>query len=113
MKETMKKKGVLLINLGTPKSPKVKDVGVYLFEFLNDYRVIDIPWILRKILVNFIIVPFRSFRSSKEYKKLWTEKGSPLAFHSQELLKKVGASKVLISLTHLSTVASAVVILVS
>lgn len=89
MKETMKKKGVLLINLGTPKSPKVKDVGVYLFEFLNDYRVIDIPWILRKILVNFIIVPFRSFRSSKEYKKLWTEKGSPLAFHSKELLEKV------------------------
>ena len=89
MKETMKKKGVLLINLGTPKSPGVKDVGVYLFEFLNDYRVIDIPWILRKILVNFIIVPFRSFSSSKEYKKLWTEKGSPLAFHSKELLEKV------------------------
>lgn len=89
MKKTVKKKGVLLINLGTPRSPMVKDVGVYLFEFLNDYRVIDIPWILRKILVNFIIVPFRSFSSSKEYKKLWTEKGSPLAYHSEELLKKV------------------------
>ena len=31
----------------------------------------------------------------------------------QEMLEKVGASKVLVSLTHLSTVASAVVILVS
>jgi ferrochelatase len=40
----MKKKGVLLINLGTPKSPSVKDVGIYLFEILNDPRVIDIPW---------------------------------------------------------------------
>lgn len=85
----MKKKGVLLLNLGTPKSPRVKDVGVYLFEFLNDARVIDIPWLLRKLLVNFIIVPFRSFRSAKEYQKLWTEKGSPLDYHSKNLHKKV------------------------
>jgi len=85
----MTKKGVLLINLGTPKSPSVKDVGEFLFEFLNDDRVIDIPWILRKILVNMIIVPFRMFSSAKEYKKLWTAKGSPLKYHSDKLFKEV------------------------
>ena len=74
----MKKKGVLLINLGTPKSPSIKDVGIYLFEFLNDSRVIDLPWLFRKILVNIFIVPFRMFSSAKEYKKLWTSNGSLL-----------------------------------
>jgi ferrochelatase len=34
----MKKKGVLILNLGTPNSPSVKDVRVYLREFLNDPR---------------------------------------------------------------------------
>jgi len=85
----MKKKGVLLINLGTPKSPTVKNVGFFLFEFLNDERVIDLPWLLRKILVNFLIVPFRMFSSAKEYKKLWTAEGSPLDFHSKRLLADV------------------------
>ena len=56
---------ILLLNLGTPDSPKRKDVKSYLTQFLNDPRVIDIPWLLRKILVNGIIVPFRSGNSSK------------------------------------------------
>ena len=85
----MTKKGVLLIILGTPKSPSVKDVGEFLFEFLNDDRVIDIPWILRKILVKMIIVQFRIFSSAKEYKKLLTAKGSPLKYHSDKLFKEV------------------------
>lgn len=77
------KTGVLLINLGTPDSPSVSDVRSYLSQFLNDPRVIDIPWLLRKLLVNGIIVPFRAPKSAKVYKKLWTEKGSPLLYHSQ------------------------------
>ena len=63
-----KKKAVLLVNLGTPDSPKTSDVRSYLFQFLNDKRVIDIPWLLRKILVNGIIVPFRAPKSAKVYK---------------------------------------------
>ena len=61
----MKKTGVLLLQLGTPDSPKTSDVRRYLTEFLNDPRVIDIPWLLRKILVNGIIVPFRAPKSAK------------------------------------------------
>jgi protoporphyrin/coproporphyrin ferrochelatase len=75
--------GILLINLGTPDSPSVSHVRSYLSQFLNDPRVIDIPWIARKLLVNGIIVPFRSSKSSKIYKKLWTSKGSPLLIHSE------------------------------
>jgi ferrochelatase len=44
----MKKTGVLLLQLGTPDSPSTRDVRSYLSEFLNDGRVIDIPWLLRK-----------------------------------------------------------------
>lgn len=83
----MKKTGVLLIQLGTPDSPKVSDVRSYLSQFLNDPRVIDIPWLLRKILVNGVIVPFRAPKSAKVYKELWelSEGNSPLLTHSQKL----------------------------
>jgi ferrochelatase len=74
--------GVLLINLGTPDSPSVSNVRSYLSQFLNDPRVIDIPWLLRKLLVNAIIVPFRAPKSAKIYKKLWTANGSPLLYYS-------------------------------
>jgi ferrochelatase len=75
--------GVLLINLGTPDSPSVGDVRSYLSQFLNDPRVIDIPWLTRKLLVNLIIVPFRAPKSAKVYKELWTENGSPLVYYSE------------------------------
>jgi ferrochelatase len=81
----MNKTGVLLINLGTPDSPSVSDVRSYLSQFLNDPRVIDIPWLLRKMLVNLIIVPFRAPKSAKIYQKLWTDKGSPLLYYSEQV----------------------------
>jgi len=83
--------GVLLINLGTPDSPKVGDVRKYLSQFLNDPRVIDLPWLWRKILVNLIIVPFRSPKSAKIYRELWDRSGgeSPLLVHGNELVRKM------------------------
>lgn len=86
-----KKIGVLLINLGTPDSPKVKDVRKYLTEFLNDPRVIDIPWVLRKILVNAIIVPFRAPKSAKIYKELFdlNDGKSPLLVYGEILKNKL------------------------
>ncbi len=83
------KTGVLLINLGTPDSPSVKDVRKYLFEFLNDPRVIDIPAVARFFLVNFIIVPFRAPKSAKRYKELWKEDGSPILFYGRSVQKKL------------------------
>jgi ferrochelatase len=84
-----KKTAVLLINLGTPDEPKVKAVRRYLSEFLNDRRVIDIPLVLQKILVNLIIVPFRAPKSTKLYQRLWTEKGSPLLYFSESVAKEL------------------------
>ena len=89
----MKKTGVLLIQLGTPNSPSVKDVRIYLREFLNDPRVIDIPWLPRKLLVNGIIVPFRAPKSAKIYKELWKfgDGVSPLMTHTESLKKLLQA----------------------
>ena len=85
------KTGVLLIQLGTPDSPSTRDVRTYLTEFLNDRRVIDIPWLARKILVNGIIVPFRAPKSAKIYKELWEHGNgkSPLLTHTQTVQKLV------------------------
>lgn len=85
----MGKQAILLVNVGTPDSPKPGKVGKYLTEFLNDKRVIDIPIILRFILVNLIIVPFRSFKSAKLYSHIWTKNGSPLLLHSNDFKNKL------------------------
>jgi ferrochelatase len=79
----MGKKGVLLVNLGTPDSPEVKDVRKYLDQFLMDERVIDINAFKRTLLVKGIIVPFRSPKTSKLYKEIWDENGSPLLYFSK------------------------------
>ena len=85
----MKKTGVLLLQLGTPDSPSTSDVRTYLSEFLNDPRVIDLPWLARKILLNGIIVPFRAPKSAKIYKKLWEHGNgvSPLLTYTQSVQK--------------------------
>lgn len=83
------KTAVVLLNLGTPDSPAVGDVRKYLAQFLNDPRVIDIPWLARKMLVNLIIVPFRAPKSASIYKQLWTPEGSPLLLHSIDVKKKL------------------------
>jgi len=86
---------VLLINLGTPDSPTTRDVRSYLRQFLNDPRVVDLPWLIRKVLVNLIIVPFRAPKSAKIYQKLWTDEGSPIMIHGERvkalLQEKLGA----------------------
>src|SRR6218665_140665 len=79
------KTGVLLINLGTPDSPKTSDVRKYLTQFLNDPRVIDISPVGRFVLVNGIIVPFRASKSAKLYEKIWTPEGSPLLVNSNKV----------------------------
>ncbi|MDM8002058.1 MAG: ferrochelatase [Bacteroidota bacterium] len=81
----MGSKALILVNTGTPDSPSVKDVRRFLSAFLNDGRVIDLPWLARKILVNLIIVPFRAPRSAALYRQLWTAEGSPLLINLERL----------------------------
>ena len=82
-------KGVLLINLGSPESPTPKDVKPYLDEFLMDKYVIDVPFLLRALLVRGIILRNRPEKSAEAYKKIWWEEGSPLVVLSQRMHEKV------------------------
>ena len=82
-------KGILLVNLGSPDSPTAKDVKPYLDEFLMDERVIDVPKILRNLLVRGIILQTRPKKSAKAYAKIWWEEGSPLIVLSQRFTNKL------------------------
>ena len=79
------RKGVLLVNLGSPDSPSVRDVRKYLREFLMDGRVLDTPWPVRFCVVNFAILPSRPKESAHAYQKIWTPEGSPLVVTSQRV----------------------------
>ena len=84
----MTKKGtraILLMNLGSPDSTSTRDLHSYLMEFLMDKRVIDYPWLFRKILVGGIIVPSRAAKSAEAYKTIWTTEGSPLIVLTRQL----------------------------
>ncbi|WP_419420313.1 ferrochelatase [Legionella sp. D16C41] len=83
------KNGLLLINLGTPKSPAPVDVRRYLKQFLADKRVINLSAPLRYILLYTLILPFRPKQSSHAYKSIWTEEGSPLLVNHQRLVNKL------------------------
>jgi ferrochelatase len=83
------RRGVLLVNLGTPKEASPSHVRTYLKEFLMDPFVIDIPFIFRWMIVHLGVLPKRSVSSAEAYKKIWSEKGSPLLFHHLELAVQV------------------------
>jgi ferrochelatase len=82
-------KGVLLVNLGSPESPTAKDVKPYLDEFLMDKYVIDVPFLLRALLVRGIILQTRPKKSAAAYARIWWEEGSPLVVISKRMHKKV------------------------
>jgi ferrochelatase len=83
------KKGLLLINLGTPNAPDPKAVRRYLREFLLDKRVINLPTLLRYFIVYCLILPFRPKRSAHAYQAIWTSMGSPLLINSELFTQKV------------------------
>ena len=85
------KRGILLVNLGSPDSTSVPDVRRYLREFLMDARVIDAPYPVRKMIVELFILPFRPKASAHAYQQIWWEQGSPLVVLServQEMLQQ-------------------------
>lgn len=79
------KRGIVLMNLGSPDSTELSDVKRYLNEFLMDGRVIDYPYIARALLVKGIIIPFRVKKSAAAYQSIWTKDGSPLIVLSRAL----------------------------
>lgn len=86
---TQKKKLVLCLNIGTPKDTKVSSVRSYLNEFLSDKRVLNVPYLMRKLLLHTIILPFRSKKSAEAYRSIWTEEGSPLLLETKKFCLKL------------------------
>jgi protoporphyrin/coproporphyrin ferrochelatase len=84
--------GVLLVNLGTPDSPSYFAVQRYLREFLSDRRVIDTPRALWLPLLYGVVLPFRPFKTARNYRKIWMPEGSPLAVYSHRLAAKIDTS---------------------
>jgi ferrochelatase len=82
-------KGVLLVNLGSPKSTDPKDVKKYLDEFLMDERVIDVPYWARVLLVRGIVLNTRPKKSAEAYQKIWWDEGSPLIVLSERLQNRM------------------------
>jgi ferrochelatase len=87
------KQAHLLVNLGTPNSPRYRDMFRYLAEFLGDKRVVDLPrWLWLPILYG-VILPFRSKKSGHTYAQIWDAKrGSPLRYHTKALTKALATS---------------------
>ena len=83
------KRGIILMNLGSPDSTAVPDVRKYLSEFLFDERVIDYSWLFRKVLVQGVIVPRRAPESAKAYETIWTREGSPLIVNTKALAARL------------------------
>jgi ferrochelatase len=77
--------GVLLVNLGSPEAPTPRAVRRYLREFLGDPRVLDIPALPRRLLLETAILPTRPRASAEAYAKVWTPEGSPLVVHGRAL----------------------------
>lgn len=86
----MKGRAILLANLGSPDAPEEEAVRRYLNEFLMDRHVIQLPWLLRRMLVSLFVLPSRPASSALAYRSIWWEDGSPLVVITrrvQELLK--------------------------
>jgi len=92
--------GILLVNLGTPDAPTASAVRRYLGEFLADSRVVEIPRPIWLTILYLLILPRRSPRVAKNYQAIWSERGSPLRFHTEDQAAALG------KLTGLPTVAA-------
>lgn len=76
--------GVLITNLGTPDAPKKAELKRYLKEFLSDPRVVEVPKLIWWMILNLVILNIRPKRSARAYQTVWTERGSPLMFHTHD-----------------------------
>jgi ferrochelatase len=86
-----RRRGVVLVNVGTPQAPTVPAVRAYLREFLGDPFVIDLPGPARWLLLNLVILPFRPSKSTHAYQAIWTPDGSPLLVNSQAQARALAA----------------------
>lgn len=84
----MSRPAVLLINLGTPEAPTPKAVSKFLFQFLSDRRVVDLPGLAWKAILR-LMLPLRSIKVSRMYQEIWMQDGSPLKIYTEKVSKKL------------------------
>jgi len=85
----MSQRAVLLVNLGSPERPDIPSVRHYLNEFLMDPYVLQLPWIVRRLIVSMFILPKRPDTSALAYQNIWTKRGSPLVALTRDLMEAV------------------------
>lgn len=85
MSEPFFKKGVLLINVGTPENTDTRSIRKFLKVFLMDPRVISVPYIIRWLILNLFILPYRPVKVAAKYKRIWKKEGSPLMIYSRKI----------------------------
>ena len=90
--EQVPRVGVLLTNLGTPDAPERRALRRYLKEFLADPRVVEVPRLLWWFILHGVILNIRPARSAASYRKVWTERGSPLLFHTRDQAQALQAA---------------------
>ena len=86
-----RKTKIVLAQLGSPKSLKIKDVRAYLREFLGDPRVVDINPILWKIILYLFVLPFRPKKSAQAYSRIYKDGKFPLIENTEKFSAKVAA----------------------
>lgn len=87
--QTIKKQGVLLVNLGTPDEPTAAAVKRFLSQFLHDHRVVDMTRWLWCPILHGVILPVRAPKVAKLYESVWMEEGSPLMVYSKRQANKL------------------------
>jgi ferrochelatase len=84
--------GILVAQLGTPDAPTARALRPYLRQFLSDPRVIEANRALWWVILNFLVLPRRPARSAALYRRVWTERGSPLLFHTLDQARGLEAA---------------------
>ena len=71
VRSSLRRVGVLLVNLGTPDTADAPGVRVYLKEFLSDARVIEDQGLVWQFVLNGIILRSRPRTKALDYQKIW------------------------------------------
>ena len=84
MKGNRQPAALVLVNLGTPEHCTASSVRKFLGEFLSDPRVVEVPRPIWWLILRLFILPFRPAKVAKAYELIWTERGSPLRYYTED-----------------------------
>lgn len=87
----MAKRGVIMVNTGSPDAPEPAAVREYLQVFLTDPRIRPMHPFFWNLILHGFILPRRSTVSAAKYRNVWTESGSPLVASMASLAQKLDA----------------------